>query len=165
MKPDPHSALEAMPATPPRSGAPALALRALQLRSAWIAGSPSPALKERNLALLCEDPSLPVPLAIYRAAVDLGARVSLVRPRFDALDSPTTANTGRMLGRLYDGVVCIGLGAGLVQSLRQAAGVPMLDDGIVADVLGGPVAEPPPAGGAPDELRFIWQAALVEGLN
>jgi ornithine carbamoyltransferase len=160
MNPDPQNAIDPMREPRTTLAVAALAQRAQQLRTAATAGGVPQALKDRNLALLCEDPSLSAPLEIYRAAVDLGARVSLVRPRFDALDPATTASTARMLGRLYDGVVCIGLPGELVQALRDAADVPVLDDGVAAQVLRAAAAEP--AGGG--DVRFLWQAALSGGL-
>jgi len=155
---DPHIAID--PVREPRAAAAvsALVLRAGQLRRAATAGGLPQALKDRNLALLCEEPAREAPVAIHRAAVDLGARVSLVRPRFDALDPATTASTARMLGRLYDGVVCIGLPTELVEALRASAGVPVLDDAVAAQVSGAAAAEPA------DAVRFLWLAALSGGL-
>src|SRR5205085_10534650 len=116
MNPDLHDAFDPVREPRVKFSAEALALRAQLLKAAAATGPVPQPLKDRNLALLCEDASLAGPREICRAAVDLGARVSLVRPRFDALDSATTASTARMLGRLYDGVICIGLPGELVQA-------------------------------------------------
>ena len=87
------------------------------------------ALAGKNLGLLCDDPSLEEALLAYRAAADLGAHVSLVRPRFtgerEVLAIPETAH---MLGRLYDVIACVGLLPDLVEALRSEAGVPVVGD-------------------------------------
>jgi ornithine carbamoyltransferase len=163
MSPNPQNVAVAAPDTLPDYGPQALAQRARQLRDAWVAGHAAPHLAGRNLGLLCEEPAQERPLAIYRAAAELGARVSLVRPRFDAADAATTAGTGRMLGRLYDGVVCVGVAPEVVQAVRQAAGIPILDEADVAASLQAAGADWPHADA--DEPRFLWQAALLAGLS
>ena len=162
MSPNPPNAAASLPDAPPACGPQALAQRARLLKEARSAGHAAPRLAGRNLGLLCEEPSEERPLAIYRAAAELGARVSLVRPRFEAADAMTTAGTGRMLGRLYDGVVCVGLAPAIVQAVRQAAGIPILDEADVAPALEAAAADW--TEGKADALEFLWQAALLAGL-
>ena len=126
-------------------------------------------LKGRNLALLCDDPAQPDALLAYRAAIDLGAHVALVRPRFgEGEQTDPLPETARMLGRLYDGIVCVAVPGNLVERLRPLAGIPVLDD---AAICGRSPAAPGcaccAAHGAPsDEQRLeLWQAALVQSLG
>lgn len=142
-----------------------LAARAEQLRKAWAGGNPVPGLAGRDLGLLCDDPAQATALSIHGAAVELGGRVSLVRPGFDGADPDTIAGTGRVLGRLYDGLVCIGMAPELVQAIRQSGGIPVLDGTLAAGAVDVEAAGRPHAGDAGDELRFLWQAALIGGLT
>lgn len=93
-------------------------------------GSTRTLLAARNLGLLCDDPSLEEALLAYRAAVDLGGHVALVRPRFDGdQERRAIPETAHMLGRLYDVIACVGLSAEIVEALRAHAGVPVVSDG------------------------------------
>ena len=93
---------------------------------------PSPArtvLAGKNLGLLCDDPALEEALLACRAASELGARVSLVRPRLDGeRERDALLETAHLLGRLYDVIACVALPAELVAALRDAAGVPVVGD-------------------------------------
>lgn len=126
-------------------------------------------LKDKNLGLLCDDPSLDDALLAYRAAADLGARVALVRPRFTGeQELRAVPETAHMLGRLYDVLVCVALPADLVKALRRDSGVPVVGDIDVEPVVAS--AGPPP--GPVDDLAEIdadqrlrqWQRALADGL-
>ena len=86
-------------------------------------GACVPPLCGRNVAILCEDAQRPDVLALQRAAADLGARVALVPAR---PEDGTRAHTGRVLGRLYDALVCVDLPAAMVRELGEAAGVPVV---------------------------------------
>ena len=87
------------------------------------------ALAGKNLGLLCDDPSLEEALLAYRAAADLGAHVSLVRPRFTGeRELRAVPETAHMLGRLYDVIACVALPPELVEALRSGAGVPVVGD-------------------------------------
>ncbi len=87
------------------------------------------ALAGKNLGLLCDDPSLEEALLAYRAAADLGAHVSLVRPRFSGeQELRAIPETAHMLGRLYDIIACVALPPELVEALRSGAGVPVVGD-------------------------------------
>jgi hypothetical protein len=106
--------------------------------SAWSEGGDPPraasgptraVLAGKNLGLLCDDPSLEEALLAYRAAVDLGARVALVRPRFTGeQELHAIPETAHMLGRLYDVLACVALPPEVVEALRSNAGVPVVGD-------------------------------------
>ncbi len=126
-------------------------------------------LKDKNLGLLCDDPSLDDALLAYRAAVDLGARVALVRPRFTGeQEVRAIPETAHMLGRLYEIIVCVALPADLVEALRRESGVPVLGD-IDVESRAGSACEPPTA--VDDMLDFHsarrlrqWHKALAASL-
>jgi ornithine carbamoyltransferase len=126
-------------------------------------------LKGRNLALLCDDPAQPEALLAYRAAIDLGAHVALVRPRFgEGEQTDPLPETARMLGRLYDGIVCVAVTGELVDRLRPLAGIPVLDDAAICiHTADAPACTCAAAHAAlSDEQRLeLWQAALVQSLG
>jgi ornithine carbamoyltransferase len=117
--------------------------------------------------LLSEDPAQPDALSVCRAAIELGAHVSLVRPQLDGADSGKAADTARMLGRLYDALACVALAPQLVEQLRERAGVPVLDDASVLSLQGLPPSQP--AGGfartTMEDHKIAWQAALLASLG
>jgi ornithine carbamoyltransferase len=124
-------------------------------------------LSGRNVGLLCEDPARPDALSVCRAAIELGAHVSLVRPQLDGADAGKAADTARMLGRLYDALACVALAPQLVEQLRERAEVPVLDDASVLSLQGRP--QPQPEGSADrttmDDNKIAWQAALIGSLG
>ena len=156
------------PATTPGEGAAETpAGRAHAPRIASAAGVSPLRLVRRNIGLLCAEPGRPEALAVHRAAVELGAHVALVLPRFDPEDTATLAGTGRLLDRLYDVVVCVGLAPELVQALRRHAGIPVLDEsgiGLAERDAAGLPGEDGEDGEAPDRAVLHWQAALVDCL-
>jgi len=85
-------------------------------------------LRGRNVGLLCDDPAQPEALLVCRAATELGAHVSLVRPQLENVDEMKAGETARLLGRLYDALACVGLPSHLVLQLRERAGVLVVDD-------------------------------------
>ena len=89
----------------------------------------SQALRGRNIGILCNDPRRAEALLMQEAATGVGARVALVRSDLDAASGPAQLeHTARVLGRLYDAVVCIDLPITLVRLLRDAAGIPVIAD-------------------------------------
>lgn len=164
MSPNPPGGSQPL-AEDPAKHAGFLAARARQLANAWAGGHPTQGLAGRNLGLLCEDATQPAALAIHAAALALGARVSLVRPRFDDVGPDKTAVTGRLLGRLYDGLVCIDMAPALVLALRQSASIPVVDGALATDAIERAAADLSDAGGEGDRRRFLWQAALLDGLR
>jgi ornithine carbamoyltransferase len=140
---------------PSPAAASLAAARVRQLRTAAQAGRLHPVLKGRKLGLLCDEPAQAETLVVFRAAAELGAHVSLVRPGLDEhSDGATLAHTARTLGRLYDAVACLHLPPALVDELRAAAGIPVIDDAGVAAL------DTPPTADA-DERRYLWQAAFA----
>jgi ornithine carbamoyltransferase len=138
-------------------------------RQAWSpAAVPTYAtLTGKNVGLLCEDPAQPDALLVCRAVIELGARVSLVRPRLEDVDAAKTADTARMLGRLYDAVACVALAPGLVRQLRECAEIPVLDDASIRS------SQPDHALPQRDDLsrsvlddrKVLWQKALIASLG
>lgn len=117
-------------------------------------------LKGKEIGLLCDDPSRPEALVAYRAAIELGAHVSLVRPRFEELgETDAMREAARMLGRLYDGVACIAISSAVIDQLRALAGVPVI---VEPETALNPVTAMPHVG--MDTDRFLsWQSALIAG--
>ena len=127
------------------------------------------ALAGKNLGLLCDDPSLEEALLAYRAAADLGAHVSLVRPRFTGVQEVLAIpETARMLGRLYDVIACVALPPHVVQALRSEAGVPVVGDvdidaRLLASATVAPSIGPLRAASAGERLAQ-WHEALAASL-
>lgn len=84
-------------------------------------------LRGKNVALICASPDAPDAQLFQRAAAELGAHVSHLRPDLPELGSPAFRHTAQMLGRLYQAVECEGVEAGLVAELGRAAGIPVYD--------------------------------------
>ena len=85
-------------------------------------------LRGKNLALICASADEADALCFQRAALDLGAHVSHIRP--DLSEPSTTAvfkHTARMLGRLYQAVECQGLEPAVVAEVGREAGIPVYD--------------------------------------
>ncbi len=86
-------------------------------------------LRARNIGILCDDPQRPEAVLLHRAATELGARVALVRSDLDAASGRAALqDTARVLGRLYDAVLCVDLPPPIVQRLRDAAEIPVIAD-------------------------------------
>src|SRR5678816_57251 len=67
-------------------------------------------LKGKNLGLLCDVDDSPEAVLFRRAATELGAHVSHIRPRLtEASPDHEVLHTGRLLGRLDDAGECRGL--------------------------------------------------------
>ena len=66
-------------------------------------------LRGKNLGLLCEPDEREEAQRSRRAARDLGARVAHIRPGYRRRFGRRHRETGRMLGRLYDAIECVGL--------------------------------------------------------
>jgi hypothetical protein len=113
-------------------------------------------LRNRNIGILCDDVQQEDALAIQRATIDLGARVALVHSHLDGTcASDAIDQTGHVLGRLYDAVICIGLSVEVVRQLRLSAGIPVLSD-IAAQWLALRAARPDAA----EDPRYLMQELL-----
>jgi ornithine carbamoyltransferase len=151
-------------AAPARAGQPAaisaVALEAsiALLKANALAGVNQPLLRGRNIGILCEESQRPEVFLLQRAATDLGARVSLVRSGLNEEDALLAVErTGRVLGRLYDTLICIDVAAQVVERLRQAAGIPA-----IADLAGEWIALRAMHPDMEGEGRYLLQALLVE---
>ena len=99
-------AIEDMPAVPPR----------LQ------------PLRGRNIGILCNDPQRPQVVDLQRIATGMGALVALVRSDFNQKNERTgLEQMARVLGHLYDAVLCFDLPPSVVRQLGEAAAVPVAD--------------------------------------
>lgn len=101
--------------------------------SAWPGTDPLPMprpLRGRRFGLMyrADDAHRDDLVLLERAAAQLGAKVAHIRPWLTedsaALD---VALTAKLLGRLYDAVVCQGMAPALVARLRSGAGIPVFD--------------------------------------
>jgi ornithine carbamoyltransferase len=124
-------------------------------------------LRGKNVALLCASPDDVDAMLFQRAAAELGAHVSHIRPDLpEPSSSEVFRHTAQMLGRLYQAVECEGIASGVVADLGSAAGIPVYDAlasrrhplAALADSLDG---------GADDERnrRLIVQAVLVSTIG
>lgn len=147
--------------TPLDAGALLAQARALKLAAQ--SGAIQPLLKGKNLGLLCESLDDADAALFRRAASDLGARVSHIRPSLTMASAPqVVAHTARMLGLLYDAVECQGVASALVHRLDDAAGVPVYD-GIATPghPTAGLAAQLNGAESAGDNRCYVVQAVLL----
>ncbi len=129
-----------------------------KLRASALARVAQTALCGRNIGILCDDPDRPEVFLLQRAAAELGARVSLVRAGLTEADALLAVQkTGKVLGRLYDALICVDVPARIVESLSQAAGVPA-----IADMAGEWIALRAMRQDAQDDGRYLLQALLVD---
>jgi len=124
-------------------------------------------LRGKNLGLLCEVDDSPPATLFRRAATELGARVSHIRPSLtEASPAADVAHTGRLLGRLYDAVECQGIAPGLVERLGAAAGVPIYDGIATAAHPIATLAELlEPATATMENRCFLLQALLLSTIG
>ena len=117
--------LDALPASEQRRVLDMAASLELSAR----AGRPLQTLRGKNLAVLCEDIASPRLESYRRAAGELGAQVTHIRPS-EALDTSTRAPdvVGHLLGRLYDAIDCHGLAPDVIEQLERMTGKPVFND-------------------------------------
>ena len=90
------------------------------------------ALRGKKLCMLSVAHDHPGVALLLQAATGLGAHVAQVPPSLSASSSVNEIqHTARLLGRLYDGVACVGLPSDLVHRIAADANVPVFD-GIAA---------------------------------
>lgn len=128
---------------------------------------PGASLRGKNLGLLCEFEVDADAALVRRAALELGAHVAHIRPSLTEMSTrEEVRHTARMLGRLYDVLVCQGLPLGLVQQIGADAGVPVLDGAASADHPTAPLAAQLGDSISPDDARrFVLQALLLRVLG
>jgi ornithine carbamoyltransferase len=143
---------------PPADAFDALEATASSLRTDARAGASPTPLRGRNIGVVCEDPLRPEVYLLERTASRLGARVALLRPGLEDGDARhESERTGRVLGRLYDALVCVDVAPSRVQALREASGIPA-----AADLAGRWVALHARCPGAQEDDRYLLQALLIE---
>ena len=135
----------------------ALEATVAMLKANALAGTIPQPLRGRNVGILCEDPQRPEVFLLQRAASDLGARVALVRSGLDDASLLLAGvQTGRVLGRLYDVLVCVDMPSQVVEKLRDVAGVPA-----ISDLAGEWIALLATRADAGDDGRYLLQALLI----
>lgn len=160
-----YSSLLALDAMSPHDAA-AVSVHAQALLLAAQCGQTQLLLRGKNIGLLCEADDDRDAALLSRSALDLGAKVAQIRPSLSELSTPLEVqHTARMLGRLYDAVVCQGMAPSLVQQVRQHAGVPVFN-GVAS-------WQPPPATTSSGQVgdfdaeparRSLLQAALLRAI-
>ena len=96
------------------------------LKSAKYAGTERPQLNGRNIALVFEKTSTRTRAAFEVAAYDQGARVTYLDPASSQMGhKESTADTARVLGRMYDAIEYRGKSQAVIEELAAYAGVPV----------------------------------------
>jgi ornithine carbamoyltransferase len=150
----------------PASDVDAVLSQARALQSAAGSGTMQALLRGKNLGLLCESEGAAEAVLFRRAALELGAHVSYIRPSLSEFSTPgDVQHTARMLGRLYDAVECQGVTPALTRRIGAEAGVPVYD-GIALP--GHPTARLAALLGSDtsleDNRRFVLQAVLLDSI-
>jgi ornithine carbamoyltransferase len=107
-----------------------LSAAAAALQNAAEGGISRSALRGKDLALMCDpgDATGDAADSFRRAASTLGARVAQLPPSLTELSTPEQVqHTAQLLGRLYDGIECIGMSPDLVRRIGVAANVPVFE--------------------------------------
>jgi ornithine carbamoyltransferase len=96
------------------------------LKTAKYAGTEQPKLSGKNIALLFEKTSTRTRAAFEVAAFDQGAHVTYLDPSGSQMGhKESTADTARVLGRMYDAIEYRGSAQSDVEELAAHAGVPV----------------------------------------
>lgn len=104
----------------------ALVEQAQNLKAAKAEGTESPYLVGKNIALIFEKASTRTRCSFEVAAHDQGAHVTYLGPDGSHIGrEESIADTGRVLGRMFDGIEFRGFGQATVEQLADAAGVPV----------------------------------------
>ncbi len=97
-----------------------------ELKAAKARGSERARLLGKNIALVFEKTSTRTRCAFEVAAHDQGAHVTYLDPSGSQIGhKESIADTARVLGRYYDGIQYRGFGQATVETLAEAAGVPV----------------------------------------
>ncbi len=103
------------------------------LKTAKYAGTEQPLLAGKNIALLFEKTSTRTRAAFEVAAFDQGAHVTYLDPSGSQMGhKESTADTARVLGRMYDGIEFRGASQVDAEALAEHAGVPVYN-GLTAE--------------------------------
>lgn len=96
------------------------------LKRAKVAGTETPRLNGKNIALIFEKTSTRTRCAFEVAARDQGAGVTYLGPSGTQIGhKESMKDTARVLGRMYDGIEYRGFGQSIVEELAAYAGVPV----------------------------------------
>ncbi|SFA84190.1 ornithine carbamoyltransferase [Clostridium frigidicarnis] len=96
------------------------------LKKAKYAGIETKKLEGKNIALIFEKDSTRTRCAFEVAAHDQGAHVTYLGPTGSQIGKKeSTADTARVLGRMYDGIEYRGYGQDIVEDLAKYSGVPV----------------------------------------
>ena len=96
------------------------------LKAAKYAGTETPRLSGKNIALIFEKASTRTRCAFEVAAFDQGAHVTYLGPSGSQIgNKESMKDTARVLGRMYDGIQYRGYGQSVVEELAKYAGVPV----------------------------------------
>jgi len=99
---------------------------AADLKRAKYAGTESPRLRGKNIALIFENDSTRTRCAFEVAAYDQGAHVTFIGPSGSHMGhKETVKDTARVLGRMYDAIEFRGFEQRVAEELAQWAGVPV----------------------------------------
>ncbi len=99
---------------------------AAELKAAKRAGTETPRLTGRRLALIFEKDSTRTRCAFEVAAYDQGAHVTFIGPSGSHMGHKETAkDTARVLGRMYDAIEFRGFQESVADELAKYAGVPV----------------------------------------
>ena len=99
---------------------------AAELKAAKRAGTETPYLRGKNIALIFEKTSTRTRSAFEVAAFDQGAHVTYLDPSGSQLGhKESVADTARVLGRMYDAIEFRGRHQRDVEELARCAGVPV----------------------------------------
>jgi ornithine carbamoyltransferase len=141
--------------------------QAESLQRAAMSGRRHDSLRGKKLALLCETIGSADAALFQRAAAELGAHVSRVRPNlWEQMRVDDLRDTAQLLGRLYDAVECQGIAGELVERLRRHAGVPVFDGlATPAHPSAGLSARLEGDADLADKRRFMLQAMLVAAVT
>lgn len=98
----------------------------VELKAAKAAGTENRMLSGKNIALIFEKTSTRTRAAFEVASYDQGAHVTYLDPSGSQMGhEESTADTARVLGRMYDAIEYRGSGQEHVETLAQYAGVPV----------------------------------------
>jgi ornithine carbamoyltransferase len=124
-------------------------------------------LKAKNLAIMSDSDGSESSALFRRAATEMGARVTHVRPWLSPSSSAQQiADTARMLGRLYDAIECEDMDARVVDLLAESAGVPVFNGVALTTHPSAALADRLDADSALlDRRRFIVQAILLDSIG
>lgn len=136
---------------------------ALSLKRAAAEGRPLQPLRGKNIAVMGGSPESSAAQDFTRAAQALGAQVAHLASETNA---GASADTARLLGRLYDAIGCEGMPLAAVQALERSTGLPIFNglgeathpSRVLAEMLDQ--REPAPTGEQQDNRHYALQALL-----